>query len=122
MFCLGLFFYADDLALLAPSPSALCLMLQYCEKFALGHSLRFNAIRHSSALAMVCPSLCDGQFFLRGSRLLFSDSVLHLGHTLRHDLCDSVDILVKTRDMIRKTNCLFHTLSATDVAIKTKLF
>ena len=35
--------YADDLALLAPSPSALRLMLSTCSLFAETHSLFFNA-------------------------------------------------------------------------------
>ena len=35
--------YADDLVLLAPSPSALKIMLQCCESFALEHGFCFNA-------------------------------------------------------------------------------
>ena len=34
--------YADDLTLLAPSPSASCLILLQCEKFGKDHSIRFN--------------------------------------------------------------------------------
>ncbi len=32
--------YADDLALLAPSPTALRAMLRSCEQFACGHGLK----------------------------------------------------------------------------------
>ena len=39
----GVVCYADDLALLAPSPSALRIMLHICEDFATLHGLRFNA-------------------------------------------------------------------------------
>ena len=35
--------YADDIALLAPSPSALRLMLEHCEEFAISRGLSFNA-------------------------------------------------------------------------------
>ena len=35
--------YADDVALLAPSPSALHIMLRFCENFASMHGLTFNA-------------------------------------------------------------------------------
>ena len=35
--------YADDLALLAPSPAALRIMLHIWEDFAKQHGLRFNA-------------------------------------------------------------------------------
>ena len=37
--------YADDLALLAPSPSALRIMLTICEDFARDHGLKFNAAK-----------------------------------------------------------------------------
>ena len=40
---IGVVYYADDLTLLAPSPSALRLMLQKCEQFADAHGLKFNA-------------------------------------------------------------------------------
>jgi len=35
--------YADDVALLAPSPSALRIMQHFCENFASMHNLIFNA-------------------------------------------------------------------------------
>ena len=35
--------YADDLVLLAPSVSALRMMLSICETFALPHGLKFNS-------------------------------------------------------------------------------
>ena len=40
---LVLFVMHDDLALLAPSPSALRIMLHICGDFAKLHGLRFNA-------------------------------------------------------------------------------
>ena len=41
----GALCYADDVALLAPSPCALRLMLNRCYQFAQSHSLVFNADR-----------------------------------------------------------------------------
>ena len=37
--------YADDIALLAPSPAALRLILDACSRFASAHSLIFNAAK-----------------------------------------------------------------------------
>ena len=37
--------YADDIALLAPSPSALRILLRECERFATDHNLIFNAAK-----------------------------------------------------------------------------
>ena len=39
----GTICYADDIALLAPSPAALRIMLRTCSSFAESHSLIFNA-------------------------------------------------------------------------------
>ena len=39
----GALCYADDLVLLAPSPSALRIMLRCCENFAVIRGLHFNA-------------------------------------------------------------------------------
>jgi len=53
--------YADDIALLAPSPSALCLMLKRCEEFPLSRGLSFNAIktqliRFGTQPSHLCPA------------------------------------------------------------------
>ena len=47
--------YADDVALLAPSPSALHHLLHSCTEFAKSHSLVFNAAKLSSS---VIPRSC----------------------------------------------------------------
>ena len=54
--------YADDIALLVPSPSALRLMLEYCEEFAISRGLSFNPnktqlIRFGTQPSHLCHSL-----------------------------------------------------------------
>ena len=39
----GLFIYADDITILAPSRASMVLMLEKCESFALTHDILFNA-------------------------------------------------------------------------------
>ncbi len=100
--------YADDLVLLAPSPSALRLMLHCCELFASNRSLRFNPsntqlIRFSS----LSSSSCSSNFHLCGQQLPFLDTVTLLGHLLHFDLSDAPDITDKLCGMVRKANCLF---------------
>ena len=99
--------YADDLALLAPSASALRLMLHQCEAFAVSRGLRFNSAKTQLIRFGRCQSsVCTDCFLFCGAPLPFLDSVIHLGHTLRHDLGDEDDIALRTRDMIRKANCI----------------
>ena len=79
--------YADDLALLVPSPSALRIMLHICEDFAKLHGLRFNANKTG-----FCKGSSSENFMFCGTRLEFSQEVIHLGHTLLENLDDSLDI------------------------------
>lgn len=43
----GAYAYADDLAILAPSVSALRQMFRCCECFASMHGLKFNPVKHN---------------------------------------------------------------------------
>ena len=119
----GALCYADDLVLLAPSPSALRMMIRCCEDFAVSHGLRFNAsktqlIRFSHSLSSschVCIQFC-------GQQLSFIDTVTHLGHLLNYNLSDAPDINHKLRDMVRKANYVLVTFPSVGPLILTRLF
>ena len=88
--------YADDIALLAPSLSALQIMLEICTQYASLHSLIFNASKTQliifsrlSAFSVDSPLT----FCFLGQRLCFSQSIVHIGHILSHDLSDRKDIV-----------------------------
>ena len=122
-FFAGAFCYADDLALLAPSPAALRLLLRCCEDFAAERGLRFNPSKTQLIRFPRSPSSCCSiQFFFCGQLLQFSDTVMHLGHQLLYNLSDSQDILLRMRDMVRKANCLFATFPRVGPFILTRLF
>ena len=119
----GAFCYADDVALLAPSPSALRLMLLHCEQFAITRGLLFNASK--TQLIRFGPqqsSICSATIKFCGVRLPFANVVSHLGHYLSYDLSDNFDISMKTRDLVKKANLLLYTFSAADPVVKTHLF
>ena len=119
----GVVCYADDLTLLAPSPSALRLMLQKCEQFAESHGLKFNASKTQLVRFGRTPVLgCSHKFIFCGSVLPVVASAVHLGHILRADLDDSDDILRVARDIARKANCMLVTFAGVDPFVKTKLF
>ena len=88
--------YVDNIALLAPSLSALQIMLETCTHYASLHSLIFNAsktqlIKFSRLSAFSVDSPLN--FCFLGQRLCFSQSIVHLGHILSHDLSDKIDIV-----------------------------
>ena len=115
--------YADNLILLAPSLSALKIMLCTCESFSVSHGLKFNASKTQIIRFGRLPSCnCKGTVFFCASRLHFVDTVTHLGHVLSHDLSDSADIIMKTRDTVKKANSLRYFFSGVDPATLTRLF
>ena len=117
--------YADDIALLAPSLSALRIMLETCTRYASLHSLIFNISKTqlikfslSSAFSVDSPL----NFCFLGQRLCFSQTIVHLGHILSHDLSDGEDIVSIKKDLCRKANCLLHIFSSCNPHIKSTLF
>ena len=63
--------YADDIALLAPSPSALRILLRECELFASDHNLVFNATKTQLICFRSSPKVkCIGKFSFSGHNSL----------------------------------------------------
>ena len=80
----GALAYADDITLLAPSPSALRKLLQICENFGASHKMRFNpdktqCICFHKGNANLSQ---DSRFLFCGKSIALSRSVTHLGHIL----------------------------------------
>ena len=118
--------YADDIVLLAPSASALRMMLNTCCQFANHYNLLFNPgktqlVRFSLPCCSPNPSTSP-TFLFAGQTLNLADRACHLGHILRSDLSDTDDILRVQTDMCRRANCLLSTFYATNPAVKTLLF
>ena len=115
--------YADDLTLLAPSVSALRLMLEHCSRFAISVGLKFNAAKTQLIrFGRVLSSCCEAEVNFGNHCLHFVDTVTHLGHILRFDLDDGDDIIRCTREMVRKANYMLRSFSCADVLVETKLY
>ena len=94
--------YADDLVLLAPSPSALRIMLNCCQNFAIIRDLKFNPSKiHLICFSSYPSSSCSASFYFCGQQLPFLDTFSHLGHLLHYNSnsSDVQDINIKLRDM-----------------------
>ena len=120
---LGAVCYADDTALLAPSPAALRMMLDTCSSFASSHSLLFNASKTQLVrFSRLCPSDSSAPHFLfNGLELHLSQSAKHLGHILSYNLSDNEDIIRVKKDLVRKANCMLYSFSFCSSLVKTKL-
>ena len=118
----GALCYADDIALIAPSVSALCLMLRTRTQFASSHSLIFNASKTQLIKFSCTSSGCDStEFSFCGERLGYSKSVTHLGHILCSDLSDDLDIIAVKQGMCHKANHMLTIFRPCDPYTKTKL-
>ena len=112
--------YADDVALLAPSPFALRNMLDTCSKFADQHHLCFNAdktqlIKFSKTSH---PVNSTPRFIFLGKPLSVSRSIKHLGHILILRCTDGVRMFPRRKHMCRKANHLLHIFSCCDPSVK----
>ena len=105
---MGALAYVDDLTLLAPSPSALRLMLLQCEKFGKDHGIRFNPEKTQLICFRKCglPSSTSVKITFAGKQLTSLQSVKHLGQLLTDNLRDNADIQAKSTDFIRKANSI----------------
>ena len=116
--------YADDVALLAPSPFALRNMLDTCSKFADQHHLCFNADKTQliNFSKTSHPVNSTPHFIFLGKPLPVSRSIKHLRHILTSNLSEDEDITAISKDMCRKANHLLHIFSCCDPSVKTIIF
>ena len=88
------FSYADDLALVAPSATALNDLLRICEHFASEHYIVYSTTK----LVCMCippkraPPLVPPSIYLGGIKLEYVDAFPYLGHIITADFTDDEDI------------------------------
>ena len=110
--------YADDIALLAPSPSALRIMLSTCEDFAESHGLKFNPEKTQLVkFGLSSLSSCKVHIAFGGVVLDFTDTVSHLGHLLSYNLDDTPDIIRATKDLNRRANFVLCVFPFTEISV-----
>ncbi len=101
----GALAYADDITLLAPSPSALRKLL-ICDKFGVIHKMKFTPEKtHCIRFCKVNTNQSrDTQFLYCGKHIALSASVTHLGHKLTSNLRDEQDIQRCLLDFVKHAN------------------
>ena len=87
----GIFIYADDLKLLAPSVHALRIMLNICLNYASKFDVKFN---DKSQLIVFKPHPDDvpcPDVYINGAKLHAVESITHLGHVINDNIfkCDA---------------------------------
>lgn len=104
----GAIAYADDITLLAPTPSALRKLLVVCETSGSSLMLKFNPDKTQCIrFGRRSSELCD-TFKFCGKVIKCEKSVSHLGHVLQENLQDDLDIQRCRSDFIKRANCTLH--------------
>ena len=118
---MGALAYADDIVLLAPTPTAMRKLLSICDIYALKYDIIFNAAK--SKFLVVVPGirrslqniLSGIVFYVGGSVIEYVESYVHLGHIIiTSKITDEEDILQRRNCFVGQVNnvlCFFVSLT-----------
>ena len=127
----GVLANADDIVLLAPTPSAMSKMLTICDDFAVEHDVLFNA---SKSKCIYFYPMCRAnsllhkydisqlKFTISGYSIDFVDNYKHLGHIISNRRSDDVDITDKRSVFIGQANNVLCYFARLNVNVKLRLF
>jgi hypothetical protein len=115
--CAAALAYADDLALLAPTATAMRRLLLICEEYAHEFCISFNVSK--TKCLIVLPSqrrglagyLEDCIFFIDNQPIERVSSFSHLGHLITSEMSDDGDIIKRCYDFtgqVNNTICYFR--------------
>ena len=116
--------YADDLVLISPSPGGLIKLLKVCEMYGNANDLSYNPKKScymvfsaSNFKNVICPN-----FELYSKPLNRVSNVKYLGHILKDDLFDDLDIQRQCRVLYAQGNVLLRKFHMCSYPVKVKLF
>jgi hypothetical protein len=119
----GCLAYADDIFLMAPTLSALRLMLNFCTLYANDNDIVFNPIKSLCIhFSLRVTSLVQFEVYLQGSKLTWTDKLKHLGHTLHCTLNDFCDISCQQNTFVSQFNYFMSRFCNVNIIFKVKLF
>ena len=124
----GALVYADDIVLIAPTPTALRRLLVICESYARDFCISFNSLKTKCMIFIpkerrdISAHVENLEFFIDDKPISFVKSFSHLGHLIKSDLSDDDDIVKRRNDFIGQLNnnlCYFKKLHS---HVQYKLF
>ena len=121
--CVNHVFYADDLCLVAPSPSGLQKLLDCCAIYGTQCKILFNPVKthcmvfKPKKFKLHCPDvkLCD-------TTLQYVSSTKYLGFILHETSLDDEDMIRQMRLLYMRANILLRDFFLCSAAVKVKLF
>ena len=124
----GALAYADDIVIIAPSPSAMRILLQTCDSYAAEYDINFNP---DNSKFLVIPAhkrrhlysaICNCSFYVGNKKMDNVDRFSHFSHIITSSLVDNDDIVQRRSTFVEQINnvlCFFNKLNT---VVKLKLF
>jgi len=116
--------YADDMAILAPSPGALQKLVVECEQYATDHAIIYNLTKTvcMAILPKWLKSISLPVFLLNGKPLKYVSLQKYLGVLITNDLCDNRDMERQRKSIYCTGNMLIQRFKFCTVETKKMLF
>jgi len=120
----GALAYADDIALLAPTPRAMRHLLLICEEYGKKFSIKFNAAKSAWLYFSKGkqPHACVQQFSIDCNLINRASKYTHLGHIISANLDDSCEIRSKRNSFCGKINNVLCYFRNRNPVVKLKLY
>ena len=121
--CINHVLYADDICLLAPTASAMQILLDVCYEYGIDNDILFNPIKSvctvfkPKAYKLYLPTV-----FIGSDALKFIKESKYLGFTFNDSKSDDCDMLRQMRLLYAKSNKLLRTFSHCSTDVKITLF
>jgi len=124
----GALAYADDIVLLAPTLSAMRILLQICDSYVAEYDINFNPDKSkflvipATKLRHLYNAMCKCCFFVGNKIIDNVDRFFHVGHIITSSLLDGDDIVQRRNTFVGQTNnvlCFFNKLNT---IVKLKLY
>jgi hypothetical protein len=122
----GVFVYADDVTVIAPTPSAMRMMLKICDSYAAEFDIKFNASKtkclyYPSKLNLRSTDDSLPQFTIAGHHIEYVEHYPHLGHILCNDFSDDLDVIQRHDATVRQINDVLCYFGKIDAPVKLQL-
>jgi hypothetical protein len=119
--------YADDMVLIAPSWFSLQKLINFTNKESSLINMSFNTKKtvcmvfnpsqKSKVISNSFPELC-----VSGCEITFVESFKYLGHIIKNDLTDDLDMIKEMKGLYTRTNILIRRFHLCSNRVKVKLF
>ena len=122
-YCTNHVFYADNICVIAPSPSGLQGSLNICAKFGLVNDVEYNPIKSlcivfkPRGFNLKCPDI-----YVNVNKLAYVKEAKYLGVIICNDLKYDGDILRHLRIFYARSNSIIRKFHHCSVGVKLRLF